>query len=67
MIIFEAWEDDDGVTFSTQENITDFKQKGLISSEAWRLYQIEAQSYEDAMVLHHEKMGWEPYKPINVK
>lgn len=64
MIIFEAWEDDDGVTFSTQENINDYKQKGLISSKAWRLYQIEAQSYEDAMVLHHKKMGWEPYKPM---
>lgn len=64
MIIFEAWEDDEGVTFSTQENIKDHKKKGLLSSSAKLLHQIEAKNYEEAMVLHHQKMGWDPYKPM---
>lgn len=64
MIVFEAWEDKGGITFSSQENIGDHKEKGLLSSDAKLLHQIEANSYEDAMILHHQKMGWEPYKPM---
>ena len=64
MIVFEAWEDEDGITFSSQENIDDHKEKGLLSSDAKLLHQIEANSYEEAMILHHQKMGWEPYKPM---
>ncbi len=63
MVIFEAWEDESGVTFSTQENINDQKEKGLLSGSAKLLHQIEANSYEEAMLLHHQKMGWESYKP----
>lgn len=64
MNIYQAWEDDEGVTFSTIENIEDFKKKGLLSQKAKMLYQIEANEYNEAMVIHHEKMGWEPYKPM---
>jgi|GEM_PF-2163427 hypothetical protein len=67
MIIFEAWEDDGGVTFSTPENISDFKQKGLLSGSAKFLHYIHAKDYEEAMALHHQKMGWEPYKPMKDK
>lgn len=64
MIIFEAWEDEEGITFSTQENIVDHKKKGLLSIDAKLLYQIAADNYDEAMTLHHNKMGWEPYKPM---
>lgn len=62
MIIFEAWEDEGGITFSTQDNILDQKKKGLLSSDAKLLHQIEASNYEEGMVFHHQKMGWKPYK-----
>lgn len=67
MTIFEAWEDEDGVTFSTQENILDHKSRGLLSKEAKLLHQIEANTYEEGMVLHHQKMGWEPYQIMSRK
>ncbi len=61
MIIFEAWEDENGITFTTKDNIVDLKSKSLISNDAKFLYRIEAASYEAAMTLHHIKMEWEPY------
>lgn len=67
MIVFEAWEDEDGVTFATQENIKDHKKKGLLSSKAKLLYQINANNYEEAMAAHHQRMGWEPYRPMQKK
>jgi len=65
MIIFEAWEDETGITFTTKENIVDLRSKSLISNDAKFLYRIEAASYEEAMTLHHIKMEWEPYIPLN--
>jgi hypothetical protein len=65
MIIFEAWEDENGITFTTQENIVDFRSKSLISTDAKFLYRIEAASYEEAMTQHHIKMEWEPYIPLS--
>lgn len=64
MIIFEAWDDDGDITFAPQESIKEQKQKGLLSTDAKKLHEIEASSHEDAMTKHHEKMGWEPYKPM---
>jgi hypothetical protein len=64
MKIFEAWEDEDGVTFSTQKNIGDHKEKGLLAHDARLLHQIEAENYDEAIILHHQKMGWEPYRPM---
>ena len=65
MIIFETWEDEHGITFTTRENVVDFKYKNLISNDARLLHQIEASTYEEAMVQHHIKMKWEPYIPLD--
>ena len=65
MHIFEAWEDDSGITFTTKENIAYFKSKKLISTDARLIHQIEASSYEEAMMQHHIKMKWEPYIPTD--
>lgn len=64
MIIFEAWEDENGVTFTTRENIVDFKYKNLVSCDARFLHQIEACTYEEAMTQHNIKMKWESYSPL---
>lgn len=62
--IYEAWSDSEGVTFSTKAGIEEQKKKGLLASNAKLLHSIEADTYEGAMMAHHEKMGWEPYKPM---
>ena len=67
MIVFEAWEDSGSVTFTTQDNIEDHKRKGLLSAKAKLLYQLDANDYDEAMTMHHKKMGWEPYKPTQKK
>jgi len=28
------------------------------------LYSIQAATYEEAMAIHHLRMGWNPYRPI---
>ncbi|PRY56282.1 hypothetical protein B0H98_1332 [Vreelandella songnenensis] len=63
-MIFEVWEDEEGTTLSTANNIVDLKNKGLLSKNAKLLYKIEASDYEEAMIKHHNKMGWEKYKPM---
>ena len=65
MVIFEAWEQDGQIMFSTPENILDHKKKGLVSNDAKLLHRIEADSYDEAQILYHQKMGWEPYKPMD--
>ncbi|QNU61755.1 hypothetical protein [Vreelandella titanicae] len=64
MMIFEVWEDEDGTTLSTVNNIAELKKKVLLSQNAKLLYRIEADSYEEAMIKYHHKMGWERYKPM---
>jgi hypothetical protein len=64
--IYEAWEDpeDNSITFARVESIEYQRSKGLISTNAKLLYRVEAHTYEEAMTIHHEKMGWEPYQPL---
>jgi hypothetical protein len=63
--IFEAWDDPDNnsIAFATIESINSQKSKGLISERAVFLYRVKADTWEEAMAVHHQKMGWEPYKP----
>jgi hypothetical protein len=69
MTLYEAWsvEDVEGnvseTVFSDAESILEQKTKGLISSGAVRLYRFEAATWEEAMSVHHLRMGYEPYKP----
>ncbi len=65
MIVFEAREDENGITFTVRGNIVDFKYKNLISNDVRLIHQIEASTYEEAMVQHHIKMKWEPYIPLD--
>lgn len=62
--IYEAWSDVSGES----EDISFFDAETIASQglpeKATLLYRVEADTYEDAMRLHHERMGWEPYKPM---
>ena len=60
---FEAWEDDEGITFATAEGIKWQKDKGLLGKNPRLLHVIEAGTPEEASAVHNIKMGWEPYKP----
>jgi hypothetical protein len=63
MTTYEVWEaEDEGteVSFFPQDNSTARK---LLPEGAKLLRTIEAETWEEAVTLHHELMGWEPYKP----
>ena len=62
-IRFEAWQDDNGITLSDEENIKQLREKGLFFGEPKLLHVILADTSEEANAVHHIKMGWEPYKP----
>lgn len=61
---FEAWADDIGVSFATNENIMWQQENGLLGKSAKLLHIVHADTHEEAMTEHHSKMGWEPYKPM---
>jgi len=63
---FEAWRDpsDGSVAFAPRREIHQLRTKGLLSPDAVRLYAVEAATYEEAMAVHHLRMGWEPYRPV---
>jgi len=61
--LFEAWRDERGITFGILATIAEHRSKGLLGESAERLYSFEAHSWEEAMAIHHLRMGFEPYKP----
>lgn len=67
---YEVWQDIDegcvGISiFPVDENV-EMKRK-LNGEEAQLLRIIEAASWEEAMIKHHELMGWNPYIPMEDK
>jgi len=62
---YEAWSDENGITFATRENILAQTNEGLVSKDAEYLHTIEANSWEEAMTAHHIKMHWKPYQKID--
>ncbi|MBL1278362.1 MAG: hypothetical protein COB30_019995 [Ectothiorhodospiraceae bacterium] len=61
---FEAWADDDGVSLVASDNVKWQQENNLLGKHAKFLHSIEADTHEEAMAVHHIKMGWEPYKPM---
>ena len=61
--LFEAWRDRDDVAFGTLASIAQQRTRGILSGTAEFLYSIEAHSWEEAMAIHHLRMGLAPYKP----
>jgi hypothetical protein len=61
--IYEAWQDETCIAFAEQERIKWDKSKGILSEEAKFLHRVEADTWEEAMTIHYQKMGWSPYKP----
>jgi len=73
--IYECWavpeEDQDpeegatSITFTTRENALSMKTKGQLDPGQIPFYSIRADSWDEAMAIHHEVQGWEPYKPMD--
>lgn len=63
--VYEAWQDADGcgTTFAPTESIKREFENGTISKNAKLLHTVEADTWEQAMSLHYEKMGWSSYIP----
>jgi hypothetical protein len=60
---YEAWQDDNGITLTDEANVKDLKEKNLFFGEPKLLHVILADTPEEAMAVHHIKMGWEPFRP----
>jgi hypothetical protein len=64
--IYEAWEWNDGgsqIAFSTPAYFQQEFARGSIPQAAKLLHRIAANTWEEAMSLHHQQMGWSPYIP----
>jgi hypothetical protein len=63
--IFEAWLDPEGdVTFASAASAAERRAKGLLADSAVLLYVVEADTWEEAMAVHHLRMGYQPYRPL---
>jgi|SRR5215469_5061657 len=65
---YEVWAEGDApdctiITLATAEAIQEQRAKGLLSASAKLRYRIDADTWEEAMAVHHIKMGWSPYQP----
>ena len=62
-IKYQAWKDAESVTCATLKAFNYQKKTGLVDDHILILHIIEAETYEEAMAVHHIKMGWDPYIP----
>ena len=63
-IKWQAWGSGASITFAPSARIDALKADGTIEDDQILLHEIVAATGEDAMTQHHQKMGWEPYKPV---
>ena len=66
-MVYELWEDseDDSLTFTTTANAQWMRQMGILGCHfAKKKWEVEADSWEEAMTKLHEHMDWKPYTPM---
>ena len=61
---YEAWTEENSMTFSDLDGLQDQRLKGLLSAEAKLLHRIEADTPEEALAVHHIKLGYSPFVPM---
>lgn len=64
MTKYELWYSREDGSLSFFEKADEISRK-LLSRDAELIWEVEAQSWDEAQVKKHEFMGWEPYKPMN--
>jgi len=65
---YEAWAEGEGskwisISLATIDGIAEQRAKGLLPPNAKLRHQIEAETMEEALAVHHIKMGWPPFQP----
>lgn len=63
---FQCWKSEDGcsITFAQIESIAYQLAHGLLEEDAELQYEIEAETYNQAMQEHYNRQGWGTYRPI---
>ena len=64
--VYQAWFDpeDRGLLLTVFENVQANRDNGQLSDAATLLYEIAAETYEEAMAIHALRQGWAPYLPM---
>jgi len=57
----ECWEEDGSYTFLHHDQP---QKKDLLGENATLLRAVISNDWNTAMKMHHELLGWEPYKPM---
>ena len=62
---FEAWSSANGteVCVATEAQARELRAAKSLGDYPKLMYSIEASTWEEAMAVHHIRMGWEPYQP----
>lgn len=61
---YHAWRDPDGNILFIEIPMDELERHGPPEPDLVHLYAVEAATWEEAMSIHHVRMGWEPYRPI---
>lgn len=61
---YRAYREPKCTTLHTEASEDQARRKGLLSDDAELLWEIEADTQEEAMSIYHLRMGFEPYQPM---
>ena len=66
MVTYEAWFDPENVSYTLAPVLEIERQRstGLLSAAAEFLYRFDAATHEEAMAIHHLRLGYGPYRPV---
>jgi len=64
MTRYELWYSEEEESFASFEKV-DERNRKLLPADARKIWEVEAETWEEAQIKIHEFMGWEPYKPMN--
>ena len=62
---YEAWETEDGAAFFASEQLSE-QRKNPAQRLVRKLFDLEANTFEEALAVYHLRMGWEPFKPMGL-
>lgn len=60
---FQCWQNSDTTTFLPSDRIQEHRERGLLESDATFQYEIEAETWQEAMQKHYDAQGWGVYYP----
>jgi hypothetical protein len=64
---YELWgtPDKTSLLFTGADEIENCKRQNMIEPDAELIWTVDADSYDEAMTLYYEYMGWGIYKPMD--